>query len=402
MIEHLLSALSSLTANKVRAALTMLGVIIGVLAITLLVSVGDGARAYIETTLNGMGTNLLIIAPGRSETRGGFGGPPHGGSVSHPLMMDDARMLERQGTLLRGVSPMVQGNGTVRYSTRQRDTMIIGVGPEFSDLRNMHVGVGSFVRDEDVQSRRRVAVIGRTVVKELFGDENPLGQSIRIAGGRFRVVGLMEEKGRSLGFDLDDLVFIPTTSAQDLFSLDTLTNILTAARDKDDVASAVEQIEELLSRRRNGEKTFSVQSQDDMLATFGTLTSAMTFVLLAIASVSLVVGGIGIMNIMLVSVRERTREIGVRRAIGATKRDILLQFLVESLVIASVGGASGLGIGALIILVVQKYVPSFPVQLSPWIAIVAFGSSFVVGVVSGVMPARRAAQLDPVDALRYE
>jgi putative ABC transport system permease protein len=316
--------------------------------------------------------------------------------------MDDVRAIERQATLVRGVSPVVMAGGTVRFRTRQRDTMVLGVGPQFSDLRNMHVDLGEFVRDEDIQARRRVAILGRRVVRELFGDESALGQPIRIAGGRYRVVGVMEEKGRSLGFDLDDLVFIPATTAMDQFGQTHLSQLLTAARSKEDTASAVEEIEEVLARRRNGERVFTIQSQDDLLKTFGALTAAMTLMLLAIASVSLVVGGIGIMNIMLVSVRERTREIGVRRAVGATRGDVLWQFLLEAVVISTIGGAIGLGLGAAIVAVVTKYAPDVPLRLSGWIAAVAFGSSFVVGVVSGVVPARRAAALDPVDALRYE
>ncbi|MFO0631202.1 MAG: FtsX-like permease family protein, partial [Polyangiales bacterium] len=224
----------------------------------------------------------------------------------------------------------------------------------------------------------------------------------RIAGGRYRVVGIMEEKGRSLGFDLDDLVFIPATTAMDQFGLNNLSQLLAAARSKDDAAQASEEIEEILARRRNGERVFTIQSQEDLLRTFGALTAAMTLMLLAIASVSLVVGGIGIMNIMLVSVRERTREIGVRRAVGATRGDILWQFLLEAVVISTIGGAVGLGLGAAIVAVVTRYAPDVPLRLSGWIAAVAFCSSFVVGVLSGVVPARRAAALDPVDALRYE
>jgi putative ABC transport system permease protein len=202
--------------------------------------------------------------------------------------------------------------------------------------------------------------------------------------------------------DIDDLVFVPATAAQDLFGFEYLNQILTAARSKDDVRDATNEVEEALSRRRNGERTFTVQSQDDLMQVFGTLTAAMTWALLAIASVSLVVGGIGIMNIMFVSVRERTREIGVRRALGATRTDVLLQFLIESLALASLGGAIGLAIGAGVILLLQTYAPSIPLRFSPWIAAVAFGAAFVVGVVSGMVPARRAARLHPVDALRYE
>jgi putative ABC transport system permease protein len=399
VFEHVLSAVLALSANKLRASLTMLGVVIGVLAVTLLVGVGDGARIYLDQQLTGLGTNLLNVVPGRRETRGL--GPPAGAS-SRPLTMDDVEALQRQGTLLRGVSPIVIGGGAVRYQGRQRDTTVLGVGEAFSDLRNMHVDRGVFIRDEDLAARRRVAVLGRTIVRELFGDENPLGQPVRVADGRFRVVGVMEEKGRSLGFDLDDLVFIPATTAQDLFAQESLTQILTAARNKADAPAAGEEVEEILARRRNGERTFTIQSQDDLLKTFGALTTVMTLMLLAIASVSLVVGGIGIMNIMLVSVRERTREIGVRRAVGATKRDVLWQFLLESVVISTVGGAVGLGMGAGIVWAVRRFAPQVPVALSPWIAAVAFGSSFVVGVLSGVVPARRAADLDPVEALRYE
>jgi putative ABC transport system permease protein len=401
VLEHLLSAVAALTANKIRAALTMLGVVIGVLAVTLLVGVGDGARVYLDRQLTSLGTNLLVIVPGRRETRGGLGAMPQG-QTSRPLVLEDAQALERQATLLRGVSPVVLGGGTVRYQGRQRDTMVLGVGPAFGDIRNMHVDRGSFVRAEDLDARRRVVVLGRTVVRELFGEENPLGQAIRIADGRFRVVGVMEEKGRSLGFDLDDLVFVPATSAMDLLSQDFLSQIIVAARSRAETSNAIDEATEILARRRHGDRGFTVQSQDDLLRTFGTLTTAMTLMLLAIASISLVVGGIGIMNIMLVSVRERTREIGVRRAVGATRADVLWQFLIESVLISSLGGAVGLGIGGGIVAVVQKYAPDVPVALSPWIAAVAFGSSCVVGVVSGVVPARRAAQLDPVEALRYE
>ena len=400
MMDHFLSAFAALASNKVRSALTMLGVIIGVLAVTLLVSVGDGARAYIDETLSSVGTNLLAVHPGKRETRGGFS-PPQG-NVAKPLTMDDVDALKRQGTLLRGVSPIVSGGGTVRFENRQRDTMVFGVGGAFEDLRNMHVDVGAFIRDEDVDARRRVAVVGRRVAEELFGSDNPLGKPIRIADGRFRIVGILERKGTSMGFDMDDLVFVPATAAQDLFGLDSLSQIVTAARNKEEVPQAVAEIEEILARRRNGEATFTVQSQDDLIGVFGTLTSAMTAALLAIASVSLVVGGIGIMNIMLVSVRERTREIGVRRALGATREDVLVQFLIEALVLATVGGVAGLAMGGGIIAAVNAYAPSVPIRLSPWIGAIAFGASFAVGVVSGVVPARRAALLDPVDALRYE
>jgi putative ABC transport system permease protein len=336
MLDHFWSALTALAANKVRSSLTMLGVIIGVLAVALLVSVGDGARAYLDNTLSGIGTNILTIQPGKHETRGGFSPPV--GNIAKPLTMDDVDALQRQATTLSAVSPIVNGGGTVRYLGRERDVAVFGVGPAFSDLRNMHVDVGSFIREDDLTSRRRVCVLGRTVVKELFGDENPLGKPIRIAEGRFRVIGVMEQKGTTFGFDMDDLVFVPATSALDLFGQDHLTQIMAASRNKDDVPLAMADIDATLARRRSGESSFTIQSMDDLLGAFSTLTTAMTLALLAIASVSLVVGGIGIMNIMLVSVRERTREIGVRRALGATRTDVLWQFLIEAVVLAALGG----------------------------------------------------------------
>ena len=400
MLDHLLSAITALAANKIRSFLTTLGVVIGVLAVTLLVSIGDGTRAYLDDTLTSIGTNLLTVQPGRRETRGGFG--PPAGNAQKPLTMDDVAALERQGTLLRGVTGTISGAGAVRYAGRERNTLVFGVGPAFPDLRNMHVSVGSFIREEDVTSRRVVVVLGRTVVRELFGDENPLGKPIRIADGRFRVVGVMEAHGSSFGFDMDDLVFIPVSSATDLFGQENIAQIITAARNKEDVAKATAEIEEILSRRRHGDVDFTVQSQDDLMSAFSTLTTGMTWALLAIASISLVVGGIGIMNIMLVSVRERTREIGLRRAIGATRSDILWQFLIEAVVLAALGGLLGLGLGYGIIEIVHRTAPAIPLRFSAWIAMVAFGASFAVGVASGVVPARRAALLDPVDALRYE
>ena len=401
MLEYLRSAFAALLANKVRAALTMIGVVIGVLAVTLLVGVGDGARIYVERTLEGIGANLLIVTPGRRETRGAMAGP-HGGNVTRPLVMEDVRALERQGTHIREVTGATQGGGTIKYKDRRRDTLVFGVGAAFPDIRNMHVGVGTFVRQEDVDARRRVTVLGRTVVRELFGDESPLGKAVRIGDARYRVIGIMEEKGTSLGMDLDDLVFLPVTAALDLFGTDSLNSILTAAKNKEDVPLAMAEVDDILARRRHGEREVTVQSQDDLLATFGSLTNAMTWMLLAIASISLVVGGIGIMNIMLVSVRERTREIGVRRALGATRADVLWQFLVESMAISILGGLLGLGLGVAVSLAVRSAAPDVPLEVSPWIAMVALSSAVVVGVVSGVVPARRAALLDPVEALRYE
>jgi putative ABC transport system permease protein len=399
VLELLLTALDTLLANKVRAVLTTLGVIIGVLSVILLVSLGEGARLYLSETFAGLGSNLLQVSPGRRETKG-FGSPPMG--TIHKLTREDELALKRRGYSLDGVTGIVNGGGTVRYQNRRRDTFVLGVGARFDEIRQMRVDQGRFFGEEDIDAHRRFAIVGRTVLSELFGDENPLGRVIKVAEGEFRVIGIMEHKGTTLGFDMDDLVFIPTTTAMDLFAVDGFTNLLVRARDKANVEPALEEITDILRRRHNDLVDFTVISQDDMLATVNSIMSTMSLVLIAIASISLVVGGIGIANIMLVSVRERTREIGVRRAVGAKKRHVLLQFLLESVVISLLGGVIGLLLGAAIIFGARLVLPGLPIQLSLNIVLIAVGFSAAVGVLSGVVPAKRASDLDPVEALRYE
>jgi putative ABC transport system permease protein len=397
--ELFMTALDTLLANKLRAFLTTLGVIIGVLSVILLVSLGEGARTYLGETFAGMGSNLLQVSPGRRETKG-FGSPPVG--TVHKLTREDELALKHRGYAIDGVTGVVNGGGTIRYLNRRRDTFVLGVGARFDEIRQMRVDQGRFFAEEDIDAHRRFVVLGRTVVSELFGEENPLGKVIKVADGEFRIIGIMEHKGNTLGFDLDDLVLVPSTTAMDLFAVDGLTNLLVRARDKANVEPAVEEITSILRRRHNDVVDFTVVSQDDMLATVNGIMATMSLVLIAIASISLVVGGIGIANIMLVSVRERTREIGVRRAVGAKKHHILLQFLLESVVISLLGGMIGLSLGALIIFVARLAVPDLPISLSVNIVLTAVGFSAAVGVLSGVVPAQRASNLDPVEALRYE
>jgi putative ABC transport system permease protein len=398
-LELFLTALDTLRANKIRAFLTTLGVLIGVLSVILLVSLGEGARQYLAETFAGMGSNLLQVVPGRRETKG-FGAPPVG--TVHKLTREDEIALRHRATTLDGVTAVVNGGATVRFQNRRRDTFVLGVGGRFDEIRQMRVDQGRFFAEEDIDAHRRYAVLGRTVVREIFGDENPLGKVVKIADSEFRIIGLMEPKGITLGFDMDDLVFVPSTTAMDLFAMDGLSNLLIRARDKVSIEPAIEEVTDIL-RRRHGEVTdFTVVSQDDMLSTVNGIMATMSMLLLAIAAISLVVGGIGIANIMLVSVRERTREIGVRRAVGAKRRHILLQFLIEAVVISLLGGLLGLSLGAGIIGLLRVFLPTLPLRLSVDIIGVAVGFSALVGVLSGVMPARRAANLDPVEALRYE
>jgi len=393
-------ALEMLTANRVRTALTMLGVVIGVAAIILLVSLGEGATAYITRELTGLGTNLLIITPGKTQTSGGFH-PPIASTV-RKLTYEDAVALRRRAALLTDAVPVVLGTGKIRYQGVSRDTSVIGVTPEFQRVRNLYVEIGQFVSEEDVEGRRRVVVLGRTVKRELFGEENPLGQFVTLADSRYRVIGIMERKGVSLGFDIDDLVFIPVKSAQDLFDTDRLFEILASVRSPDEIDRATQQVKDILMRRHGNREDFTLTSQGAILSVFTTILKILTAVLGGIAGISLLVGGIGIMNIMLVSVRERTREIGIRKAVGARRRDILGQFLLESVVMSSLGGGLGIVVGVGGAKALSLFFTYLPTQVSPWAILMAFGFSAAVGIFFGVYPARRAALLDPIQALRYE
>lgn len=394
------TATQSIRSNKLRSALTTLGVIIGVLSVTLFVSIGEAMRQYLMNSLAGLGSNSLQVVAGKRETQG-FGAPPL--NTVRKLTYEDAKYVKRRALSVLGVSSIVQGGGTSRYLNRRRDTFIFGVEPDFSDIREIRVDQGRFFSNEDIQSHRRCVVIGRTVALELFGlQENPIGKRLNVADMQLQVIGLTERKGTTLGFDLDDLVFVPVTTAMDMFAMEEVTNIVARAKSKIDVDSTKDEITEILKFRHNNKVDFTIVSQDDILTTVNGIMGTMKTVLLFIASISLVVGGIGIANIMLVSVRERTREIGVRRAVGATKRQILLQFLLESILISLLGGAVGLGLGAIIIFGTKAAKPDLPLTLSIEVVMVAFFFSLLVGVFSGVIPARKAAQLDPVEALRYE
>lgn len=398
IIETVEVAFDALSANKLRSALTMLGVVIGVASVILLISIGEGARNYISEQFAGLGTNLLIIQPGKVETKGML--PPV--STTKKLTYDDAEVLKKRGYPIKLVAPLVIGTGTVKYQNRHRDIPIIGVTPEFQEARNLRVEVGSFITDVDVKGERNICVLGRKVASELFGTSNPLGRMVSINEARYRVVGLMEKKGVSLGTDIDDIVFIPLKSAQTLFNTDRLFEIIVSIAASEEIERGMNTVTQVLKKRHDGKEDFTITSQAAMLSTFQTILTSMTFVLAGIAGISLVVGGIGIMNIMLVSIKERTREIGIRKAVGATKKDILSQFLVEAVALSCIGGVIGIVIGGGISIIMTTIFPALPTSVSLWSASLAFGFSAMVGVFFGVYPAKKAAELNPIEALRYE
>jgi putative ABC transport system permease protein len=399
-VETFKVALEAILSNKVRSGLTMLGVIIGVLAVILLVSIGEGAKVYITKELAGLGTNLLVIQPGKTTTSGGFH-PPSTGTV-RKLTYDDSLALQRRAWLLTDAVPIVLGSGKVKYRNIGRDTMIIGTIPEFERVRNLFVETGSYVTQADVDSKAKVAVLGRKVKDELFGQDNALGKVVMLSDARYRIVGVMRKKGMSLGWDVDDVVFIPVTSGQELFDTDALFEIIASTPREEDTDRAIAQIKDILIRRHAHKEDFTIITQGAMLETMNTILNVLTAVLGGIAGISLIVGGIGIMNIMLVSVRERTREIGIRKAVGARNRDIMAQFMIEAVTISGVGGIIGILLGGGLALLIPVFVTVLPTSVSAWSILMAFSFSMAVGVFFGVYPARKAALQDPIQALRYE
>jgi len=392
-------SIEALKLNKVRSGLTMLGVIIGVMAVILLVSIGEGARRYIHEELGSLGTNLLIITPGKTATRGGFH-PPVAGAV-RKLIYDDAISLRKRASYLTDAVPIIFATGKIKYHNLSRDTSIIGCTEGYFRVRNLNIEIGSFISSADVDAKRRVVVLGRTVKREIFGEANPLGKMVTLSDARYRVIGVMEKKGVALGFDIDDIVFIPTTSAQELLDTDSLFQIVTKVGRAEDISRAKEQIKEILIKRHNNKEDFTIISQDEMISVMGKVLNIMTGVLGGIAGISLLVGGIGIMNIMLVSVKERTKEIGLRKAVGARKRDVLIQFLIEAVSLSLIGGIIGIGLGIGLAFLIPRFT-FLPTMVSLWSVMIAFLFSAAVGIFFGVYPARKAATLDPIQALRYE
>ncbi len=398
LLDLLRFTVGALHGQRLRSFLSALGVAIGVAAVILLTSLGEGTRNYLMGQFTQFGTSLVAVNPGKVKT---MGLPGVLGGTTHKLTIADSEALRR----LPGVDqvvPVAFGQARVEGNGRGRAVFVYGVGWEASAAWRFTVAQGSFLPRVDPERKGAHAVLGAKLTRELFGAASPLGQRVRIGGFSFLVVGVMEAKGQLLGFDLDDTAFIPVATAMDLFNVAELHEIDVVAATADDVPAVVAALRSVLTQRHRGEEDFTVTTQTEMLDTFGRIMDVITVAVSGIAAISLLVGAIGILTIMWISVHERTGEIGLLRALGVSAGRVQSLFLLESIALAGAGGAFGLGVGLGGATLAEALVPGLPLDTPPGAVVAALVMSLVVGVVSGVARARRAAALDPVEALRAE
>ena len=400
--ESFLMAWASLIANKMRSILTMLGIIVGVAAVIALVSIGNGVKQDIQNSISSLGSNLLMVMPGAPRTPGVR---PSAGSMKSLKVSDYEAISKLDG--VKAASPMTNGSYVVIYQNKNWTTSVSGVSYNYLDVNNWSMKSGRFLSEKNVQNRERVAVVGKTVVKNLFGDEDPVGAEIRVKNIPFRIIGVLNSKGSgAMGNDQDDMVIIPYTTAMErVEGVDYLRMIYVVGKDENGIDRLQSDIENLLRVRHGIKDTnlddFNIQNMNSIMETMEETTGTLTLFLGAVAAISLVVGGIGIMNIMLVSVTERTREIGIRKALGATYSVIVTQFLIEAVVISLMGGIIGiiLGIGSSKLIGMAS---GMSTVISIPTIVMSFAFSMAIGLIFGIYPARKAAKLNPIDALHYE
>jgi putative ABC transport system permease protein len=395
--DHIHLTGGAIVAQRMRSLLTGLGIAVGIAAVVLLTAIGEGVQRFVMQEFTQFGTNLLAISPGKTETFG-----MSGAMVSNvrPLSLEDARSLERIPQV-RAVVPFVQGNAAVEANGLTRRTMVFGTGPDVPAVWSVKPALGRFLPRDEWRRARPFAVLGAKLRSELFGNRSPLGERIRIGGETYRIIGSMEAKGQMLGFDLDDTVYIPVARAMAMFDRESLMEVdvlYTAEADADVIAGRVRQ---RLSAR-HGSEDFTIITQDQMLEVLGSVLEVLTMAVGALGAISLLVGGIGILTIMTISVRERTAEVGLLRALGASRRQVTWLFLTEAMVLGSAGGAAGLAIGISGAWAISALLPGLPVHIAWDYAALALLVSLLIGLLAGVMPALRAAGLDPVEALHDE
>ncbi|MGK7901625.1 MAG: ABC transporter permease [Hormoscilla sp.] len=401
ILENFKMAGTTLLANKMRSTLTMLGIIIGNASVIAMVGIGEGAQKFVENQVDSLGPNVLFVLPGSPEAQRRPVYPPQ------TLVLADAEAIATQVPSVKAVAPRLSGSELISYRNKNVSTSITGTTPEMLTVRSLDVAKGRFLSELDLQRNETVVALGSELAEQLFGDEDPLGKSIRLKNVSLRVIGVMQPKGSSFGDNMDMNAYVPLTTMANRITGRTspygiqVTFISISVKDEDSMSAAQFQIENLLRLRHKitDEDDFTVRNQKDLMNIMGQITGALTLMLAAIAAISLVVGGIGIMNIMLVSVTERTQEIGLRKAIGASERDILLQFMIESVILSAAGGLIGTTIGVSGVVLVSAFT-LLESGVSLGAIAVAVGVSGTIGLFFGVFPARQAAKLDPIVALR--
>jgi putative ABC transport system permease protein len=401
IVESVKMAATTLVANKLRSSLTMLGIMIGNASVIAMVGIGQGAQRLAAEQFESLGPNVLFVVPGSQKTRNTTF------EVPKTLVLEDARAIATQVPSVQDVAPQINSRQLVTYRSKNTTTLILGTTPEYLSARSFDVDRGRFITDLDIKRSNQIVILGSELADKLFDNQDPIGQQLRIKNISFQVVGVMKTKGSALGDNPDEAAYVPITTVANRivgntspFGLE-VTAISISAKDEDSIGAAQFQVANLLRLRHkiNGEDDFTVRSQKDLLGIVNTITSGLTFMLAAIAAISLFVGGIGVMNIMLVSVTERTQEIGLRKAIGAREQDILIQFIIEAVILSAAGGLLGTLIGVGGISLVSAFTP-LKAGISPVAIVIAVSVSGGIGLFFGVVPARRAAKLDPIVALR--
>ncbi len=393
-------AFKSLFRNKTRSILTMLGIIIGVASVILLVSIGQGLQKYITEQFEQLGANLVVVVPGRVAREGGnafAGGPPNFGGSK--LTLEDADKVARISGPIESVGSGIESPSSVSYQGESRYTTVAGMSSEYMKIRNLDVSEGRTITNSDVRAGRNVVILGTTVIEDLFGQRQAIGKDVTIGGQKFEVIGVLKSIGSGgLGVDVNDFALIPITSAQKVFGMKTIMVIGVKAETKEDIPQVISLVKKELLKKYSDDD-FSVVDQSSLVESINQILGVVTVALGGIAAISLIVGGVGIMNIMLVSVTERTREIGLRKAVGAKPNDILYQFIIEAVALSLSGGIIGVLIGGLGAVIINQFIST---SISFWSVILAFGVSAAVGIIFGVAPAARAAKLNPIEALKYE